>query len=120
MFAATTQKNSLSHPEKSVEPKLKCAALVGNFPPRRCGIAVFTSDLFEALKTARPALECVIVAMNDGAGAYAYDSDVSIQIDQDSVQHYVEAADSLNLSGAQVVCLQHEFGIFGGEAGAHV
>src|SRR5262249_43594040 len=68
--------------------------------------------------SAQPDLACEVVAMNDGAEIYAYGDEVTFEIDQDSTQNYVEAADTLSRSGAQLVCLQHEFGIFGGSAGA--
>lgn len=116
MFDASIQKN-LVQPDKT---DLRQIALVGNFPPRRCGIATFTADLFSALKSAKPSLACEVMAMNDGAANYAYGSDVVFEISQENPQHYVEAADVANRDGAQVVSLQHEFGIFGGAAGANL
>src|SRR5262249_8281205 len=95
-------------------------ALVGNFPPRRCGIATFTADLLSALKAAKPSLACEVIAMNDGEADYSYGNDVTFEIEEDNPQNYVEAADIANRDGAQVVCLQHEFGIFGGAAGANL
>jgi len=117
MFDASVQKNSSLNSDKSV---LHNVALIGNFPPRRCGIATFTADLFSALKSAKPSLCCEVIAMNDGAEDYGYGSDVTFEIAEDHSQNYVEAADVANRGGAQVVCLQHEFGIFGGAAGANL
>jgi glycosyltransferase involved in cell wall biosynthesis len=117
MFDASVQKNSVANTDKS---SLHAITLIGNFPPRRCGIAVFTADLFQALKAAQPSLACEVIAMDDGAAEYAYGSDVGFEIAEGNAQNYVEAADASNRSGAQVVCLQHEFGIFGGAAGAHL
>src|SRR5512147_715530 len=117
MFDASVQKNSVAQTDKSA---LRAITLIGNFPPRRCGIAAFTADLFQALKGAHPSLTCEVIAMNDGAAEYAYGSDVGFEIAEDNAQNYVEAADASNRSGAQVVCVQHEFGIFGGSAGAHL
>ncbi len=120
MFDASIEKNLAFLGEKTASQALNNVALIGNFPPRRCGIATFTADLFEALKSAHPSLACEVVAMNDGAENYAYAPEVSFEIDQEDGRRYVEAADALNRGGAQVACLQHEFGIFGGAAGAHL
>lgn len=94
-------------------------AFIGNSLPRRCGIATFTTDLQQAVAAADPDLATSIVAMNDGDG-YDYPGSVSFQIQDDQVQDYARAADFLNDGRFDVVSLQHEFGIFGGEAGAHV
>jgi glycosyltransferase involved in cell wall biosynthesis len=95
-------------------------ALIGNFPPRRCGIATFTSDVYEALTDGRPDFSCDVYAMDDGAGPYAFPPAVVGRIRQDSLIDYLATADRINASGAEVVCLQHEFGIFGGPAGEHI
>lgn len=94
-------------------------AFIGNSLPRRCGIATFTTDLQQAI-AARSNAEAVIVAMNDQGRAYPYPPVVQFQIDDDEPAAYTRAADFLNTNQFQVACLQHEFGIFGGEAGAHV
>lgn len=99
---------------------LKKIALIGNCPPRRCGIATFTFDLYEALRVADPRLECEMVAMSDDGRAYDYPESVVCSVRQNELVDYVDAARRLNRSGVQLVCLQHEFGIFGGPAGAHV
>ena len=95
-------------------------AFIGNSLPRRCGIATFTTDLQQAIAKSGTVLETTIVAMNDHGHAYDYPTSVSLQIRDDNLGDYVRAADSLNASGFDVVSLQHEFGIFGGEAGGHV
>src|SRR5688572_21957927 len=95
-------------------------AFIGNSLPRRCGIATFTSDLQQAVVAARPGVETSIVAMNDRGRAYAYPAVVRMQIQDENPDEYVRVADALNASQIDVVCLQHEFGIFGGEAGAHL
>ncbi len=101
--------------------RLHHVALIGNFPPRRCGIATFTADLQGALAVAAPSLICDIVAMTDApAAAYDFSNAVTLQIGQDNLADYAEAARSLNKSGVQLACVQHEFGIFGGPAGAHL
>ncbi len=95
-------------------------AFIGNSLPRRCGIATFTSDLQQAVAAARPGTETMIVAMNDRAQSYAYPPVVRMQIQDDKLEDYAWAADELNAGQVHAVSLQHEFGIFGGEAGSHV
>jgi glycosyltransferase involved in cell wall biosynthesis len=99
---------------------LRRVALIGNSLPRRCGIATFTTDLQKAIATSRPNLETRIVAMTDRDQTYDYPSSVAVQIGDGEVDDYIRAADFLNAGRFDVVCLQHEFGIFGGEAGAHI
>jgi glycosyltransferase involved in cell wall biosynthesis len=99
---------------------LRRIAVIGNSLPRRCGIATFTTDLQQAMSTSRPNLETSIVAMTDHGQAYEYPSVVALQIKDGNVDEYARAADFLNAGRFDAVCLQHEFGIFGGEAGAHI
>ena len=94
-------------------------AFIGNSLPRRCGIATFTADLQQAV-AARIDVESAIVAMNDPGRAYEYPPVVRFQIDEDEPATYARAADFLNAHQFQVTCLQHEFGIFGGEAGGDI
>jgi glycosyltransferase involved in cell wall biosynthesis len=95
-------------------------ALIGNSLPRRCGIATFTTDLQRAIANSRPNLTTSIVAMTDHGQAYDYPGSVVLQIRDDAVEAYVRAAALLNAGRFDVVCLQHEFGIFGGKAGSHI
>src|SRR5580700_6662960 len=95
-------------------------AVIGNSLPRRCGIATFTTDLVRAIANSRPAVETCIVAMNDHGQTYDYPVSVAFQIKDGTVDDYVRAAAFLNAGRFDVVCLQHEFGIFGGEAGCHI
>jgi hypothetical protein len=99
---------------------LRRIAFIGNSLPRRCGIATFTTDLQQAVSTSRPDLETSIVAMTDHGQTYDYPDSVALQIKDGHVEEYVRAADFLNAGRFDAVCLQHEFGIFGGEAGAHI
>jgi glycosyltransferase involved in cell wall biosynthesis len=99
---------------------LRRIAVIGNSLPRRCGIATFTTDLQKAISTSRPNLETCIVAMTDCGQAYDYPPAVALQIDDGDVEDYRRAAAFLNAGRFDAVCLQHEFGIFGGEAGAHI
>ena len=95
-------------------------AFIGNHLPRRCGIATFTHDLRRAVSMARPDLETGVVAMTDLGHAYEYPSDVYFQIHDETIAEYVQAAEFLNNAGFDIVCLQHEYGIFGGEAGKNI
>jgi glycosyltransferase involved in cell wall biosynthesis len=99
---------------------LRRLAFIGNSLPRHCGIATFTTDLQQAISTSHPNLETCIVAMTDHGEAYDYPASVALQIMDDDFEAYARAADFLNAGRFDAVCLQHEFGIFGGEAGAHI
>jgi glycosyltransferase involved in cell wall biosynthesis len=95
-------------------------AVIGNSLPRRCGIATFTTDLQRAIADSRPNLVTSIVAMTDHGQTYDYPGSVVLQIKDDAIEAYVRAAAFLNAGRYDIVCLQHEFGIFGGEAGSHI
>lgn len=99
---------------------LNRVAFIGNSLPRRCGIATFTTDLQHAVAASRPDLETVVVAMTDHGQAYDYPSTVGFQINDDQPEDYIRAAEFLNRGRFEVVSLQHEFGIFGGESGSHI
>jgi glycosyltransferase involved in cell wall biosynthesis len=95
-------------------------ALIGNSLPRRCGIATFTTHLQQAIAEARAGIQTCVVAMTDPGQVYEYPAIVGLAIRQDDLFDYHQAADFLNAGRFDVVSLQHEFGIFGGEAGDHV
>jgi glycosyltransferase involved in cell wall biosynthesis len=95
-------------------------AVVGNHLPRHCGIATFTTDLAAAIGSEFPAIDCFVLAMTDVGRHYAYPSRVRFEIAQESLASYRRAADFLNVNGVDVVCVQHEYGIFGGKAGVHL
>jgi glycosyltransferase involved in cell wall biosynthesis len=95
-------------------------AFIGNSLPRRCGIATFTTDLQQAIAASRPKSESVIVAMTDMGRHYDYPPVVLRQIDDQKPDEYARAAAFLNAGGFEVVSLQHEFGIFGGESGSYI
>ena len=99
---------------------LQRVAFIGNHLPRRCGIATFTHDLHRAVSTARPDLETCVVAMTDPGRTYDYPPAVRFQIRDEVIDDYVRAAEFLNNAGFDVVSLQHEYGIFGGEAGGNI
>ena len=95
-------------------------AFIGNSLPRRCGIATFTTDLQQAVAASASHPEVTVVAMTDAGRDYDYPPAVGFQVADESVEEYERAAEFLNSQGSDVVSLQHEFGIFGGEAGEHI
>jgi glycosyltransferase involved in cell wall biosynthesis len=99
---------------------IRTIALLGTHLPRRCGIAAFTADLGDALGSEFPALTPFVLAMNDSGRSYSYPRQVRFEIAETDVASYRRAADFLNVNAVDVVSVQHEFGIFGGKAGAHV
>lgn len=100
--------------------KVRKIAFVGDHLPRKCGIATFTSDLLAAVATAYPQSQCLSVSVNDVRGGYEYPEVVRFEIEEQDLSSYLRAADFLNISNVDIVCLQHEFGIFGGPAGGHI
>ena len=95
-------------------------AVVGNYLPRQCGIATFTTDLCEAISTECGAARLYAVPVNDTESGYAYPERVRLALAQDDLSSYEQAADFLNFTNFDLVCLQHEYGIFGGPAGSHI
>src|SRR6266404_1526506 len=95
-------------------------AFLGNYLPRKCGIATFTTDLCEAVATEFPQTHCFAVPVNDLETRYDYPPRVRFEIEEKDLSSYERAADFLNISNVGAVSLQHEFGIFGGPAGSHV
>ena len=95
-------------------------AVVGNYLPRQCGIATFTTDLCDAISTECGAAKLFAVPVNDTESGYAYPARVRLELAQDDLCSYEQAADFLNFTNFDLVCLQHEYGIFGGAAGSHI
>jgi len=96
---------------------------MSSYPPRECGIATFTQDLVNAVESKKnPGIECKIAALNENLySRYSYSKGVNIQIDQDDQESYLIAAERLNKSSrSRVICLQHEFGLFGGDFGEYI
>ncbi len=100
--------------------KVRKLAFVADHLPRKCGIATFTSDLLAAVASAHPQSQCFAVAVNDRRSGYEYPEAVRFEIEEQDLPSYLRAADFLNISNVDIVCLQHEFGIFGGPAGGHI
>lgn len=95
-------------------------ALVCDYVPRRCGIATFSHDVYKTLTDPEVGAECIVVAVNDRPEGYDYPPEVRFEIAERDINSYRRAADFLNFSDAEVVCIQHEFGIYGGPAGSHI
>jgi glycosyltransferase involved in cell wall biosynthesis len=95
-------------------------ALIGNFLPRQCGIATFTTDVFTAMRARFPEIAVDVYAMDDHPGLYAYPPEVTGTIPQTDLSAYIDTARTIEASGAQAIWLQHEYGIFGGPAGEHI
>jgi glycosyltransferase involved in cell wall biosynthesis len=95
-------------------------AFLGNYLPRRCGIATFTHDLCEAVAAVSPDADCYAGAVNDRPAGYAYPSRVRFELQEKELDSYRRAADFLNFDNADVLCVQHEFGIYGGASGSHL
>ena len=92
---------------------------LSTFPPRECGIANFTKDLIDAideLDGPKPS----IIAINEKGAIYNYDRRVKWDIDRDNAEDYVQAAKYVNSSNIQLLIIQHEFGLFGGDYGEHI
>jgi glycosyltransferase involved in cell wall biosynthesis len=103
-----------------IESHVRTIAFLGDYLPRKCGIATFTSDLLTAIATEHSQTECFAVPVNDTGNAYEYPDVVRFEIEEQDLPSYQRAADFLNIGNADIVCLQHEFGIFGGPAGSYL
>ena len=95
-------------------------AFIGNYLPRQCGIATFTTDLCTALATEYGSERLFAVPVNDPESSYEYPEQVRLEIEQEDLSSYERAAEFLNFNGNDLVCVQHEYGIYGGTAGGHV
>lgn len=95
-------------------------AVIGNYLPRHCGIATFTTDLCTAISTECGSAQLMALPVNDTEEGYDYPDRVRWSLAQDNVKSYQEAAEFLNFNNIDMVCLQHEYGIFGGPAGSHI
>jgi glycosyltransferase involved in cell wall biosynthesis len=95
-------------------------AYIGTYPPRECGIGTFTQDLFVAMTKGNHEHDGIVIAMDDQEESYDYPKEVQWIIQQEQQEDYIEAARFINLSGADVCILEHEFGIFGGQNGVYI
>ncbi len=103
----------------SSESSRRRVAYLSTYPPRECGIATFTKDLIDNIDEIDGFTPSVI-AINEKGAIYDYDRRVKWTIERDSAEDYDEAADYINSSNIELVNLQHEFGLFGGEYGEHI
>jgi glycosyltransferase involved in cell wall biosynthesis len=99
---------------------IKHLALIGNYLPRMCGLATFTTDVHTAMRDRFPDIRVDVYAMDDHPGRYAYPPAVTGTISQDVLAGYVDTARAIEASGAQAIWVQHEYGIYGGTAGDHL
>jgi len=95
-------------------------AVIGNYLPRLCGIATFTTDLVEGLSAEAPDIYNWAAVMNDRPEGYAYPDKVRFEINQNKLSDYSMASQFLNINQTDIVCVQHEYGLFGGPAGSHL
>ncbi len=98
----------------------KNVAFIGDYLPRQCGIATFTADLYSSYAKFIPGANALVVSVNDTPDGYAYPGEVRYDFYQHDLEAYRKAAEFLNAKDTEVVCLQHEYGIYGGPAGSYI
>ncbi|MEE9466051.1 MAG: glycosyltransferase family 4 protein [Candidatus Neomarinimicrobiota bacterium] len=108
-----------SNAQSSIQ-SLKRIAFIGNYSPAQCGIATFTTDLLENLDSQNPEITCIAVPVTDGSVRFGHSEHVRFVIDKHDLNSYNEAAYFLNMNNVDLVCLQHEYGLFGGEMGKYI
>ncbi|MBZ5664765.1 MAG: glycosyltransferase family 4 protein [Acidobacteriia bacterium] len=112
---------SAAHPRPQSKASLPSRiAVIGNYLPRQCGIATFTTDLCAAISAEYGTTQLMALPVNDSEQGYDYPDRVRWSLAQDEVKSYQDAAEFLNFNNIDMVCLQHEYGIFGGPAGNHI
>jgi len=104
----------------SVAPRIQNIAVIGGHVPRQCGIATFTADLRAALAGEFPEASCKVMVVTDPGQEYDYPDCVYYELQQNDLSAYAQAADYLNLQGVEVLSVQHEFGIYGGDSGSYL
>jgi glycosyltransferase involved in cell wall biosynthesis len=110
-----------ARPRPHTKPSLPSRiAVIGNYLPRHCGIATFTTDLCTAISAEYGNARLLALPVNDTEQGYDYPARVRWSLSQDDVKSYQDAAEFLNFNNIDMVCLQHEYGIFGGPAGSHI
>src|SRR5512136_3307615 len=105
---------------KAANSTIRRIAFIGNYLPRQCGIATFTTDLCEAIAAEYCDTTWIALPVNDLEAGYAYPPRVRFELNEKDIEAYRRAADSLNINNVDLVCLQFEYGIFGGKAGSHI
>lgn len=95
-------------------------AFIGDYLPRKCGIATFTSHIYSEISLQYPQSKCFVIAVNDIKEGYDYSKEVRFEIEEQKLTSYQRAADFLNFNNIEIISLQHEFGIYGGQSGSHI
>jgi glycosyltransferase involved in cell wall biosynthesis len=98
----------------------KNIAFLGDYIPRQCGIATYTADICEAVAATFPETQCIVGSVNDRPEGYEYPERVRFELDEQELESYRRAAHFLNINNVEVISVQHEFGIYGGQAGSHL
>ena len=106
--------------QASIRTGIERIALIGNFLPRKCGLATFTTDVYTAMRDRYPDLAVDVYAMDDHPGRYDYPDAVTLAIPEDDRMAYTDAARRIEASGADAIWVQHEYGIYGGSAGDYL
>src|SRR6266542_2001278 len=106
--------------DNSNQSPISRIAFIGNYLPRQCGIATFTTDLCEAIAAEHSDTTCIAVPVNDIDGGYAYPARVRFELTEKDIESSRRAADFSHMNSEDLVCLQFEYGIFGGRAGSHI
>ena len=106
--------------DKTTRSAIKRIAFIGNYLPRQCGIATFTTDLCEAIAGEYKGTACIALPVNDTEAGYDYPARVRFELTEKDIESYRRAADFLNINNVDMVSLQHEYGIFGGKAGNYI
>jgi glycosyltransferase involved in cell wall biosynthesis len=119
-YLVAPDKSALSWPSHPRPMLPKGIAIIGNYLPRKCGIATFTTDLCDAIYAEYGETNLLVIPVNDVEEGYSYPPRIRFELSQDDLASYRQAAEFLNFGNVDLVCLQHEYGIFGGPAGAHI
>ena len=114
-FLKPNFKTSVLHRKEGIK-----TIFISSFIPRKCGIATYTKDLTQAINKVNPCSEVEIIAMNKPEDNVVYPPEVKFKIDQDDLESYVKAGDYINKSNADIVVLEHEFGLYGGQYGNNI
>jgi glycosyltransferase involved in cell wall biosynthesis len=114
------EESKTSHVEVPPLPLPTRIAFIGNYLPRQCGIATFTTDLCTAIAAEYGSGCLFAIPVNDPESSYQYPEQVRLELSQENRASYEQAAEFLNFNGNDLVCMQHEYGIFGGTAGSHI
>ncbi len=123
---ATHPMSAMTESSQAVPSKANClplptrVAFIGNYLPRQCGIATFTTDLCTAIAGEFGSGRLFAIPVNDPEASYEYPEQVRLELEQEDLSSYERAAEFLNFNGNDLVCLQHEYGIYGGTAGGHI